>query len=172
MGSTIDANCWKDYVDEKITDNSGIGTAVFSVAQSTGGVLMDAGGICKQQYISMKRPYAEQLFDAWAEEATLSGQLKLVDVSGKENYFKVLGRLGIPKAEHIFFRVAVHGVAKYLVSKDSDFFDPAMKKAGEDEKLALLESGKGPVCVYMKKSHHVKVCSPETYINLSVDIGA
>lgn len=169
MTNTIDANCWCKYVEEKIAEAPEWGESVFAVAETNGGVLLDDGGLCKQQYIMMKKPYAEQLFDSWAEAATLSGRLKLVDISGKNNFYKELTDIGIPKGEHIFFRVSIHGDANYLVSADSDFFDPAMKGAGAEAKMALLASGKGPVCKHMKKNFKVTICSPLNFIEFHAE---
>ena len=164
MTNVFDANCWCLYVDDEIRESDGVGRAIFATAKLKGGYLLDSGGHGRQQYIDMRRPYAEQIFDLWAEGVVMSGHLKLVDLDGKDNLFKELSEIGIPKKEHIFFKTAVHGGAAFIISADSDFFDPSKKKCGEEEKIALLASGRGPVCKHMRKKHDITICCPTTFV--------
>jgi hypothetical protein len=129
-------------------------------------ILFDAGWLIRQQYISMKRPYAEELFNNWFEAYTLKRAIDVVELKGTTNFYAELIALGVPKKEHVYFRVAIIGKATLLVSIDSDFFDPRKKKAGTEEKKAILRSGNGPVCRHMKKSHKVIVCCPEVFVTM------
>ena len=164
MSNVFDANCWCLYVEDELAAVDGIGKGIFAAAKTCGGYLLDAGDQAKQQYIDMKKPYAEQIFDIWVEKVFLSGHLRLVSLSGKDNMFKELGSLGLPKKEHVFFRIAVFGNADRIISLDSDFFDPAMKKAGQAEKLILIESGSGPVCKHTKKNYGIAIMCPKTFL--------
>lgn len=164
MSNVFDANCWCLYVEDELAIHDGIGKEIFSAAKSNGGYLLDAGEQAKQQYIDMKKPYAEQIFNIWAEAVTLSGHLKLIDLSGKDNMYKELNSLGLPKKEHVFFRIGVFGKADRIISLDSDFFDPSKKKAGQFEKIALIESASGPVCKHAKKNYGIAIMCPKTFL--------
>lgn len=167
--NVFDANCWCEYVTETLYGAPGVGCKIFEIAaESAGGILMDDGGIARQQYISMKRPYAEELYNVWAEAGTTKGWLKLIDLSGKDAMHKPLKALGLPKSEHIFFRIAVHGAANYIISLDIDFFDPTKKKADSKSKQKAMASGLGPVCKAMKKSYGISICCPAKYLELVV----
>ncbi len=93
----------------------------------------------------------------------LKGGVDIINLKGQNNLYDELMVFGIPKGEHVYFRVAVHGKAQFLVSIDIDFFDPTKKKAREEEKRKFVLAGKGPVCRHMKRGHSVVVCCPELF---------
>jgi hypothetical protein len=126
-------------------------------------ILFDAGSIMRQQYVAMKVPYAEEVFSDWFEKGVLKRTVNIVDLRGLKNLFAELISLGIPKKEHVYFRVAVHGQATLLVSLDSDFFDPSKKRAGEKEKKVLLKAANGPVCKHMRKAYGIPVRCPDIF---------
>lgn len=164
MTNVVDANCWYDYVSEDLAKTIGIGTAVFKRAEATGGFLLDAEGIIQQQYIDAQKPYAQQLFESWLERVVLMGALRLVELVGRDNLYKELSSLGLPKKEHVYFKVAVHGRGTFLVSRDIDFFDPSLKKEGGRKRAAALAKANGPICKHMKKVHGVTVCCPDAFV--------
>jgi len=159
----FDANCWRAYVDEKMVGESGVGASMFESRAAEKKILFDADKLMRQQYISLKKPYSGELFDNWFEGTFFDGGIDIVEIKGKTNIYNELKNLGIPKSEHVYFRVAVHGGATFLVSIDIDFFDPTKKKAGETEKRKLVLSGRGPVCKHMKKGYSVVICCPEVF---------
>jgi hypothetical protein len=159
----IDANCWRLYIDEKLAVATGVGHLLFEPDDLSSLILFDEGLQIRHQYSSLKVPYSEQLFDLWFENQTLNGHVQLVSIKGKANLLAELKQLGVPKGEHVYFRVAVHGRAEYLISLDVDFYDPRQKLAGERKKLSLLNSGKGPVCKHMKNEHKVIICCPAVF---------
>jgi hypothetical protein len=137
---------------------------MFEPKKSDIRILFDAGQLMRQQYISMKRPYAEELFNNWFEQSVLNRMIDVIELKGVANLYKELVALGLPKAEHVYFRVAVVGKATLLVSMDSDFFDPTKKAPGAKEKLAILQAGNGPVCRHMRKGYKVTICCPEAFV--------
>lgn len=164
MRHVIDANCWCLYIDERLSETKDCGHGLFEPANPDARLLFDDGLQMKQQYIDLKKPYSEQLFDSWFEAYTLRGQISVVIVKGKANFRKELLKLGLPKGEHIYFRVAAHGCAEFLISGDIDFYDPEKKYVGEKQRLAVLKAGKGPVCRHMRKHHNVTICCPEVFL--------
>ncbi|RYZ80743.1 MAG: hypothetical protein EOP04_25305 [Proteobacteria bacterium] len=165
MPAVIDANCWCLFVDEELAESPGDGTAIFSRADAGGGVLFDQGVLIKQQYIDMRKPYAEQIFDNWLGTKIAFGKARIVAVDGNANVNKSLRALNIPAKEHIFFKTAICGGASYIVSLDSDFFDPASKKAGEKAKAAIVVNARGPVPKACSKLWKLSVRCPTAYIN-------
>jgi hypothetical protein len=159
----FDANCWRIYLDEKLASCAGVGCKMFEPQKLGIKILFDASFLMRQQYISLRRPYAEELFNHWFEEALIKGRIDLIDISGVPNLFAELKALGVPKGEHVYFRVAVHGKASWLISLDSDFYDPRKKKIGEQAKEKLVRSGSGPVCRHMKKKYALVICCPEVF---------
>lgn len=164
MSNVVDANCFSDYVDEFVAKAPATGTELFTRVLKYGGVLLDDEGRIRQQYIDMKKPYAQELFNAWFERTVLAGALRLVKIAGKTNLFKEFSDLGVPKSEHVYFRVAVHGGAAFLVSKDVDFFDPAKKGVNAEKRQQILMKADGPVCKHVKKVHGVAICCPDAYL--------
>lgn len=151
------------YLDEKLTSRIDLGVAMFEPRDRSVKILFDSGFLIRQQYIMMKAPYAEELFNSWFENRSVFGGGDLIEVGGAPGLFAQLRKLGIPKGEHIYFKVAVGGNATLMVSLDSDFFDPSKKKLGEKEKRELLRSANGPVCKHMRKSYSITVCCPENF---------
>lgn len=170
MKRVIDANCWRLYIDEQLAVATGIGHLLFESEDVSNLILFDEGLQIRHQYSSLKVPYSEELFDLWFEKQTLSGQVQLISIKGRANLLDELKKLGVPKGEHVYFRVAVHGQADYLISLDVDFYDPSLKLAGEKKKLSLLNSGKGPVCKHMKKQHEVVICCPAVFSQLNTEL--
>lgn len=164
MTNVIDANCWHDFVSEWVDKDHGIGTQVFASAKAHGGLLLDAENLMKQQYVSSKRPFAEQLFDSWFEQTFQAGHLTLITIAGTNNCHRELTGLGLPKKEHIYFRVAIHGGAERLVSRDIDFFDPSKKGVGGEQREKLMKKANGPVCKHMKKAYGVEIFCPSEFV--------
>jgi hypothetical protein len=164
MAAVIDANCWCLYVDEAISESNGPGKAVFEKAEHQGGILFDAGNLMRQQYIDMRKPYAEDIFNNWFGEKQIYGLARLVDVPASAAINTFLRNNNIPNKEHIFFKTAISGNADHIVSLDSDFYDPAMKRAGEETKRKLVQSASGPVCKAVRKAWGISICCPVTYV--------
>lgn len=164
MSNVIDANCWKLFIDEKMAEVEDIGHKLFGVAATSGGILFDDGNIVRQQYIDLKKPYSEQLFDIWFEECVTMGSVHLIEVPNSANIVRELKALGVPKVEYVYFKLAIAGSANYIVSIDVDFFDPTMKMAGSKKKLSIISKGVGPVCKHMKKVHGVYISCPEAFV--------
>lgn len=162
--NVIDANCWAEYVVDLIEGTEGWGSGIFEFAEANGGFLIDDGGLIRNQYVSVLQPVAEEIYHSWFERETIGGRIELVDVSGKDNYFNELSALGVPKGEHVYFRVSIHGGANYIFSCDCDFFDPTKKKAGEKAKAAAYKSRSSPVVRYMRRTHGVVIAHPVEHL--------
>jgi hypothetical protein len=158
----FDANCWRLYVDEKIDSQNAIGTAMFEPEDDRVKILFDSGLLMRQQYIALKAPYAEEVFNSWFEATVLKGVIDMIEIKGTSYLFAELTKLGVPKGEHVYFKVAINGKATFLVSLDTDLFDPKKKKIGAKEKLAVLKAANGPVCKHMKKNYSIAIRCPES----------
>ena len=165
MTHVVDANCWCRLVDEQIDDVPGIGTSLFDAVEKSGGFLFDSGSLMRQEYIDVKKPYAEEIFNNWFTEKQIYGLARLVEIRSDPAVYKALIAIGMPKDDHVYIKTAIHGKADYLISIDSDFYDPSHKTSCQDTKLKIVKSGKGPVCKFLKKGHGVVVCCPETYLS-------
>lgn len=167
MATVLDANCWCLYVDEEINSMDGLGKESYVKAEMSGGLLFDDGCMMRQQYIDMRRPYAEEIFDNWFNDKLVYGAARLVDASEANDANKSLANLKIPRKEHIFMKTALAGRARWLVSLDIDFFEPEAKMKPSKTKQKIISDSSGSVCKHFRKAWGIHVCCPESYVKIA-----
>jgi len=162
MNHVLDANCWAAYAQETLENRTGFGVLAFNNAARDGKIAFDDGDLIIQQYRQC-RSGQEGLLNVFIEEMTTLGRLRLVQPLSDAAFYKELKAWGLPKGEHIFFRVAAASSPTKLISDDIDFFDPSKKSCSAKVRQRCKVSGSSPICKNMKKNYGTEVVWLEAF---------
>lgn len=162
MNHILDANCWAAYAQEMLENRAGCGVLSFRNAAQAGKIAFDDGELIIQQYKDC-RPGQDGVLSVFLEEMATSGAIRLVVPVTDKAFHKELNSLGLPKGEHIYFRVAAAESPSTLISDDIDFFDPSKKSSSAKVRRKCKLNSSGPVCKRMKKICGVDIVCLESF---------
>lgn len=164
----VDANFINYFQKERIGQCVGMYSEIIEHIKSTGPIIIDAEGHCKQEWVECaggRHPYA---LEDWISDLLLERLIKLHDNSNIRALALELRSLGVPQEDQKWLNLAANSKSSYILSDDIDFFDPTQKKSSERQKNTAKRSRNAPVRRCMRRNYNVEInCCAEFYENIS-----
>ena len=92
----------------------------------------------------------------WIADQFLSGKLRYFALAPNTCY-KYLLKLGMPKKDHKWVRLAIGCGGKIIITDDVDFFDPSKKRSDAATKEKIKINGNGPCSKNLRLEYGVEV---------------
>jgi predicted nucleic acid-binding protein len=160
-GLVVDANIMNYYIQEKRKEDGELYKLIESIIYCCGLAINDT---VEREWRNTNKG---QFFDIWFDELMLDQRIKYVTDSNKltsHQKRQIHNEFGLPrnKSKDIdYIECAINTEIKYILTDDTDFFDPKKKKASSKEKIKVKNQRQGAFCKFLKKEFGIIVGLPD-----------
>jgi len=155
----VDANVIGYFQQERL-HGEGKFHAAMEAVQSKGVIALDDAGHCKQEWLDCAAGAYPLALADWISDKLVEQKIVLFQFCD-ENLHQQLTKLGIPKDDHKWIRLAIGAPAVCIFSEDIDLFSPQRKNSSKKERDKIKSNCGGPVPKYMKRKHGISVICEE-----------
>jgi hypothetical protein len=153
---TVDANVMALFQRERITGERTGGVETIETICSNDCIALDNEKLCLQEWVSAAQGSFPLALTDWISDMIVAGKIKYFGLA-PNTCRKSLLKLGLPKDDHKWIRLALGCDGRIIITADIDFFDPSKKKAKAEEKLAIRRNGNGKCSKGLRKEFGIDV---------------
>lgn len=152
----LDANAINTFQKERFGGQAGPAHAAIDIIFQSDCVALDDGGLCQQEWERCAGGAEPLAIKDWVADQMIYGKIRLYRLC-PNTIHKELIRLGLPKDDHKWVRLAIGCGGRIIISDDVDFFDPTKKRATAKVKNRIKDAGKGPCSKKLQKNFQVEI---------------
>lgn len=159
--SVVDANLINLFQSERTQAIEEVAHAALAAILANGFIVLDESQHCESEWLSCAvGTYPLALAD-WIADKLREEKIQLIEFTCNSMY-QELNRLGIPKKDHKWVRLARSANSPLIATDDIDLIHPEMKERCDSKRLKGIKlSGKGPVAKHLRKVYGISVKCPE-----------
>jgi hypothetical protein len=147
-------NCFQS---ERTEGTHGQACAALGEITSKSFIALDSEGHCEAEWIQCAGGKPPIALKDWIADMLVAEKIRLYSMSVGSVYNE-LNKLGVPKKDHKWVRLARSVPSTAIVTEDIDLFDPAKKQnCTANAKVAIKAAKSGPVAKYLRKSYSIDV---------------
>ncbi len=164
MSNVLDANCWAKYIDDIIFNGDGSGLNLIDKIDANGGYVVDDIGLIKHEYLNVRTPHAEALYNEWFGQRSPFGIVRISEQSRCGKLRSMIRELGVPNKDAVYIKVAVQSGVNHIISDDIDMFDPKSKSKSSAAREKIIDDESGDVCIKLWRNYRIIVRSSSNYL--------
>lgn len=152
----VDANVINYFQKERISGNAGPALIALDSIFGCGFIALDDTDLCKQEWLDCAAGSYPLALQDWVSDKLIEQKIKLFAMKNY-NIYKCLMKLGVPKPDHKWVRLALSSDSKNVVTEDIDLIYPSKKCAAANTKEAIKKKCAGPAKTGIKKNFGIEI---------------
>lgn len=153
----VDANVMNCFQLERIAGSDGLACSALNMIVSVGYIVLDESGLCEAEWIACAGGKPPLALQDWIADMFVAHRIRLIRLQN-ENLYTELKKLGVPKSDHKWVRLAISAESGIIVTEDIDLFDPTKKmNCSSATKSRIKRDRTGPVSKYLRKKYAIEV---------------
>lgn len=159
MNFVVDSCSIAEFQSERVAGEGGMATGGLEAMLQSGWVLLDEGGIIKQEWLNTcsASSTCELSLSDWIDDKIAEGAIRLEIMHKDRKIKKDLRMMGVQNKDANYVFLAHSGHARAIATEDVDLHDPTAKSR-PGRRRRIMEDKTGAVCRYIKKEVGADVC--------------